>query len=178
MKKIIISVIIGALFGGVGVFMAIQSDFIQQNQVVDNAQRLPETPENKVTAVEDKIENTLTTNSDDYYEKIVENCITESMSEANNPTGYGREAVPIGCRENAVAEMDSEISQLSEQIIKNLSKIDNDYVAEYTTAQENWQIYRDKTCRLENIYVGTPQQSICLFDMTKSRIDELKVHVH
>lgn len=54
MKKIIISALIGALFGGVGVFMAIKSDFIKQNQVVSDIKKQSKIPENEKIAIEDK----------------------------------------------------------------------------------------------------------------------------
>lgn len=54
MKKVILSAIIGALFGGAVVFATVQTPVSQQNQIVANAKGLPETSENKVMSVEDK----------------------------------------------------------------------------------------------------------------------------
>lgn len=62
MKKVIISAIIGALFGGVVVFATTKTSVSQQNQMIANAKGLPETPKNKVTVIENKS----TDNSDEY----------------------------------------------------------------------------------------------------------------
>ena len=54
MKKVILSAIIGALFGGAVVFATTQTPVSQQNQIVANAKGLPETVQDTPKVIENK----------------------------------------------------------------------------------------------------------------------------
>ncbi|MBP5790087.1 MAG: hypothetical protein J6W29_07645, partial [Neisseriaceae bacterium] len=91
MKKVIISVLIGVIFGGVGVFATMQENFTKQNNLsmVSNAKGLPETSENAITAVKNKQTDTIKDNKDNYTcnpDDILEKNI--SFSFANNDNAY------------------------------------------------------------------------------------------
>ena len=158
MKKVIISALIGALFGGAVVFTATQPNFFQQNQMVANAKGLPETPENEVVAVEDKkVDNndTLDKNiTDSYYS----NYLTLCHEKGNGTTG-------------AIAECYDNVTQLAENELEHLF---------YVTAEENeiekvgekfnqWKEEREKKCG-DYIQISL---STCLADFTVAKVSEI-----
>lgn len=152
MKKIIISALIGALFGGAVVFATTQTPVSQQNQIVANTKGLPETPEHKVIAVEDKNIDNNDTLDNSYYSNYLTLCFDK---------GDGTTGAIAGCYANT--------TQLAENELEYLF---------FLTAQENedieeklnqWKKEREKKCE-DYIQIS---QSTCLADFTVAKISEM-----
>lgn len=114
MKKVIISALIGALFGGAVVFTAKQPNFFQQNQMVANAKGLPETPE--ITKNEQNI-TSLDTSQQSFHIKKPFGLTNDNSDNVNFYSSY---SVPTAYCGNATVSMDNlEIMNFKENTFFN-----------------------------------------------------------
>ena len=153
MKNIIISALIGALFGGAVVFTAMQPNFFQQNQMVANAKGLPETVQDTPKVVEKSNDDDMDAN---IYNSHYSNYLTLCFDKGNGTT-----AAIAGCYENT--------TQLAENELEHLF---------YLTAQENenieekfnqWKEEREKKCE-DYIQIS---HSTCVADFTVAKVSEI-----
>lgn len=166
MKKVIISAVIGALLGGAGVFVATQTNFIQQNQIVANAKELPETPNNEANVVEDK--------------KLINNKLIndEKLIQCSNELG-NYDYLECIQKNNEIYE--KQINSIYSELKIKLKDEDNDDIT-LTKSQNAWATYRDNYCKLANStkVVGYPvgvgvvlYAEECINSFNENRLKEL-----
>ncbi|MBR7001292.1 MAG: DUF1311 domain-containing protein [Neisseriaceae bacterium] len=103
------------------------------------------------------------------YDKMVEDCISDGSKNSSGAAEYN--AIFIGCHKYGAEEIDKEIARLSQNVLKDL----DDYTKkEFNAAQQSWQVYREKQCYLESMFVGSPQWGVCMLNMTQARLNELQ----
>ncbi|MBR5939899.1 MAG: hypothetical protein IKZ88_01470 [Neisseriaceae bacterium] len=155
MKKIIISALIGALFGGTVVFTATQPNFFQQNQMIENTKGLSETVQDTPKVVEN------TKNNDDDMDANIYNSHYSNYLTLCFDKGDGTTGAIAGCYENTTQLAENELAYLF-----------------FLTAQENedieekfnqWKKEREKKCEG---YIQI-SQSTCLADFTVAKISEM-----
>lgn len=160
MKKVILSAIIGALFGGAVVFTATQPNFFQQNQMIANAKGLPETPENKIETVQKDISKKEDSEQkqnmyDDifyqHYGRFFSICTDKITKRNYENTGHEMTTGTFAaCFEGQNTLAEQELRELlifttnfkykdDKEFDSEMEKIDNEF--------EKWKEERDKECQ-------------------------------
>ncbi|MBQ9184029.1 MAG: hypothetical protein IJV56_03540 [Neisseriaceae bacterium] len=167
MKKIIISALIGALFGGAVVFATMQTPVSQQNQIVANAKGLPET----VQQTPKVVENTKIDIIHSHYSKLYELCVKQHTKQAFDNTGsYMTTGLVAGCYQIQNQFAENELEQLL-----SFENIYSDDSKETDKKLSQWIDERDSECEkmVEQGEITSLELYSCISDSTISHISSI-----
>jgi len=100
------------------------------------------------------------------YEKMYSECI-DKIGTINNSVVYE-------CAGKTFEASENEIKSLYKKIFSRLSKESIKDAKKFKESQQLWYKYRQYTCDLATIYIGSPMYSYCPMKKNIIRVEELR----
>ncbi len=106
------------------------------------------------------------------YDEQYSNCVDESDF-IDNATIYSCSQY---VSDDVLLQIDKVYGKIKKELNKSgkLDKWDKEQIQEFKSSQEAWLQYRDKQCKLEGFYIGSPYYTLCPMYMNINRLSELK----